>query len=410
MMAGIQVIVKEVNQKFLDAGVQRIEGIFKGRVEKGKLTQEQYTNFMKLLIPQTTYDGFDTCDMVIEAALEKLDLKQQIYAELEKVCNSKCILATNTSTIDVLQIGAKTKSQKRIIGLHFFSPAHVMKLLEIIRSDLTDAQTIVDSLGYAKQIGKIPVVVGNCPGFLVNRAFFDYGIVAQYLVDRGIDPYRIDTVLRKFGMPMGAFRTNDLSGLDIIYHAFGTMKAAFKDRSYESKLIDLMLKANRLGEKTNVGFYKYKNGKAEQDPELANIIAQARQLNGNPSNIDVSDKEIVEMIIYATVNEACRVLEEKHVYRAADIDIATVFAMGFPPYYGGLIKCMHTCVLAHFYRCRFAWCKGYFQQVECIRSQDWFEDIYTLQFCQGLRTKQQELFPFGQVKSVYLNLKCKSDK
>jgi enoyl-CoA hydratase/3-hydroxyacyl-CoA dehydrogenase len=339
MMAGIHVIVKEVNQKFLDAGMSKIEGIFKGRMEKGKLNQDQYNSLMKLVTPSLTYDGFNTCDLVIEAVIEKLDLKQQVFAELEANCNPNCILATNTSTIDILKIGAKTKSLNRMIGLHFFSPAHVMKLLEIIRTDKTDTQVIVDCLGFAKQIHKTPVVVGNCPGFVVNRIFFDYGTAAGFLVDHGVDPYRIDNVIRKFGMPMGPFRMNDLSGVDVLYYAFGTMRDAFADRSYSTPLTNLLVKANRLGEKTGAGYYKYaKGGKAEQDPELSKYVEEARKLAGNPSKLQLSDEEIVEIIFYPAVNEACRVIEEKMVYRVSDIDVASIFGMGYPFYYGGIMK------------------------------------------------------------------------
>lgn len=336
--AGMNVILKEVNEKFLEAGVQRIRKVFQSRVDRGKLTSETMNRYMSQLRPQIDYKGFDSLDLVIEAVLEKPELKQQVFQELDRVCSSSCILATNTSTIDVDLIGSKTRAQKRIIGLHFFSPAHVMQLLEIIRTDSVDMQVLADVLHFSKQIRKTPVVVGNCSGFVVNRVFFPYGQASHLLVDYGLDPYRIDEVVKQFGMPMGPFRMNDLAGGDVLFHAYGSMASTYKKFTYPTHLNNLLVAAGRLGEKTGKGVYKHEYGRAHPDPDLYQFITAARRKAGNPTPLSLTDKQIIEFVFYPAVNEACRVIEERMVYRVSDIDIATILGMGFPVWRGGLVK------------------------------------------------------------------------
>eukprot|EP01027_Heterolobosea_sp_BB2_P018891 GEZU01026545.1.p1 GENE.GEZU01026545.1~~GEZU01026545.1.p1 ORF type:complete len:1032 (+),score=419.91 GEZU01026545.1:603-3698(+) len=335
LLRGIRVTLKEVNDKFLELGVNRIKDNLQSRVKKGQMNQQQFDEVMSQLIPQTTYDNFDQLDMVIEAVLEQVPLKQQIFADLEKYCSPQCILATNTSTIDIELVGEKTRAHERIIGLHFFSPAHVMPLLEIIRSPRTSPQVVIDSVAFAKQISKTPVVVGNCPGFTVNRIFFPYGESTSFLVERGVNPYHIDKVIQNFGMPMGPFRMGDMAGIDITYHAHGHMAKAFSDRAYESKLVKQLVQANRLGQKTGAGYYKYAGRDAKEDPELARFIEAARREAGNPRPVQVSDKDIVEMVFFSVINEACRVVDENMVSRPSDIDVASVMGMGFPAWRGG---------------------------------------------------------------------------
>ena len=195
--------------------------------------------------------------MVIEAVIENIELKQGVFVDLEKATRPDCILASNTSTIDLEVIGAKTKAQDRIVGTHFFSPAHVMPLVELVRSKQTSPATLNSAIALAKQIKKTPVTVGNCVGFLINRIFFPYGQTALLLVDQGIDPYRVDKALFDFGMPMGPFRMSDLAGVDVAKFAGGIMAEAYKDRTYISTLVDHLFDAKRFGEKTGSGYYKY---------------------------------------------------------------------------------------------------------------------------------------------------------
>src|SRR5262245_11406763 len=207
--------------------------------------------------------------MVIEAATENPELKQKLFADLESKTPSDCILATNTSTIDIELVGKQTKAQQRVLGTHFFSPAHVMKLVEVVRTPATSKQVLVDTLALAKRIKKTAVTVGNCTGFLVNRVFMPYGQTTGFLIDRGIDPYRIDKALYAFGMPMGPCRMGDLAGLDVSVFAGKIMDAAYPDRAYRSKLRSLLVDAGRLGEKSGRGHYRYEGGKALEDPELS---------------------------------------------------------------------------------------------------------------------------------------------
>jgi enoyl-CoA hydratase/3-hydroxyacyl-CoA dehydrogenase len=341
IMNGITCYLKEVNQQFLDAGIARVKDNLQSRVKSGKMSEEQMAKILSLMKPTLDYSGFNEIDIVIEAVIEDIPLKQKVFAELEKVCNPRCILASNTSTINIDLIGEKTNSQDRIIGTHFFSPAHVMPLLEIIRTKKVAPQVIVDTLALAAKLKKTPIVVGNCVGFTANRIFAPYCQAATFLAERGVDIYRIDKNVENFGMPMGPFKMNDLSGLDVFAYVGNIIAKAYPDRVYKSTLGEHMVKAKRFGQKSGSGFYKYEGRKAVPDPEgIAPFLAESRkvaQIQDQPP-ISVSDSEIVEMVLYPVVNESCRVLEEGMVIRSSDIDVSSVFGYGFPAYRGGVMK------------------------------------------------------------------------
>jgi len=290
------------------------------------------------------FSDFPRCDMVIEAVIEHIPLKQQIFQELEAVCSKECILSTNTSTIDIDVCAAKMKQPNRIVGAHFFSPAHVMPLLEIVRTDNTPPKVVHACIGLAAQIKKIPVVVGNCTGFAVNRVFFPYTMAAIMLVDGGMDPYAIDKIVnRQFGMPMGPMRLADLVGGDISLHVGANFVENFADRVYTSQLIPMLNEAKRLGEKTGKGFYVYDaKRKAQPDPELQPFLQRSRQAAALPPLTALSPEAIIEFIFFPVVNEGCRVVAERIVEKAADLDIATVLSMGFPAYRGGLLHWADT--------------------------------------------------------------------
>ncbi|XP_068325962.1 glyoxysomal fatty acid beta-oxidation multifunctional protein MFP-a-like [Pyrus communis] len=341
ILSGYPVILKEVNDKFLQAGIGRVRANLQSRVKKGKMTQEKFEKTVSLLKGVLDYENFRDVDMVIEAVIENVSLKQQIFADLEKYCPQHCILASNTSTIDLNLIGEKTKSHDRIIGAHFFSPAHVMPLLEIVRTNQTSPQVIVDLLEVGKRIKKTPVVVGNCTGFAVNRMFFPYTQAALLLVERGADVYQIDRVITKFGMPMGPFRLADLVGFGVAIATGVQFVVNFPERTYKSMLIPLMQEDGRAGETTRKGFYTYDDRrKASPDPQLKGYIEKSRSISGvsiDPKLLKLSEQDIVEMIFFPVVNEACRVLAEGIAVKAADLDIAAIMGMGFPPYRGGLL-------------------------------------------------------------------------
>ncbi|XP_030463124.2 glyoxysomal fatty acid beta-oxidation multifunctional protein MFP-a [Syzygium oleosum] len=341
VLSNYSVILKEVNDKFLQAGIGRVKANLQSRVKKGNMTQEKFEKTMSLLKGVLDYESFKDVDMVIEAVIENVSLKQQIFADLERNCPPHCILATNTSTIDLNLIGEKSRSRDRIIGAHFFSPAHVMPLLEIVRTQHTSPQVIVDLLDVGKKIKKTPVVVGNCTGFAVNRMFFPYTMAAMLLVECGADLYQIDRVITKFGMPMGPFRLADLVGFGVAIATGAQFIQNFPERTYKSMLTPLLQEDKRLGEATRKGFYLYDDRrKASPDPELKKYVEKARSISGvsvDPKLVKLPEKDIVEMTFFPVVNEACRVLDEGIAVKAADLDIASVMGMGFPPYRGGII-------------------------------------------------------------------------
>ncbi|KAB1213968.1 Glyoxysomal fatty acid beta-oxidation multifunctional protein MFP-a [Morella rubra] len=341
ILSGYPVILKEVNDKFLQAGLARVRANLQSRVKKGKMAHEECEKTISLLKGVLNYESFKDVDMVIEAVIEKVSLKQQIFSDLEKYCPPHCILGSNTSTIDLNLIGERTKSQDRIVGAHFFSPAHVMPLLEIVRTKQTSSQVIVDLLDVGKKIKKTPVVVGNCTGFAVNRIFFPYRQAANLLVEHGTDLYQIDRAITKFGMPMGPFRLADLVGFGVAIATGKQYVLNFPERTYNSMLLSLLQEDKRSGETTHKGFYIYDEKRtASPDPEIKKFIEKSRSISGvtvDPELVKLPEKDIVEMIFFPVVNEACRVLAERIAVKAADLDVASVMGMGFPSYRGGIM-------------------------------------------------------------------------
>lgn len=341
ILSNYPVILKEVNEKFLEAGVNRVKANLQSRVKKGQMTKEKFEKTISLLKGTIDYESFKDVDLVIEAVIENVALKQQIFADLEKYCPPHCILASNTSTIDLNLIGKNTKSEDRIVGAHFFSPAHVMPLLEIVRTKQTSPQIVVDLLDIGRKIRKTPVVVGNCTGFAVNRMFFPYTQAAMFLIEHGADVYQIDKAVTKFGMPMGPFRLIDLVGFGVGVATAMQFIENFPERTYKSMILPLMQEDKRAGEATRKGFYLYDDKRrANPDPELKNYIEKSRNISGvtvDPKLVKLSEKDIIEMIFFPVVNEACRVLDEGIAVKAADLDISAVMGMGFPPYRGGII-------------------------------------------------------------------------
>ncbi|GMY36042.1 peroxisomal fatty acid beta-oxidation multifunctional protein AIM1-like [Fagus crenata] len=341
ILSNIYVVLKEVNSEYLLKGIRFIEANVRGLVTKGKLTQDKAQKSLSMLKGVLDYSEFKDVDMVIEAVIESVPLKQKIFSEIEKACPAHCILATNTSTIDLNLVGEKTSSQDRIVGAHFFSPAHVMPLLEIVRTEKTSAQVILDLMTVGKIIKKVPVVVGNCTGFAVNRTFFPYMQGAMILVNLGVDVFRIDRAISTFGLPMGPFQLQDLAGYGVALAVGKEYANAFPDRTFRSPLVELLVKSGRNGKNNGKGYYIYERGsKPKPDPSVLSTIEESRRLTnimpgGKP--VSVTDQEIVEMILFPVVNEACRVLDEGVVVRASDLDIASVLGMSFPSYRGGIV-------------------------------------------------------------------------
>eukprot|EP01018_Ginkgo_biloba_P007978 Gb_20831 [translate_table: standard] len=353
VLANIPVVLKEVNAICLQQGLNRISANLKSCLKKGSMSHENLDKSMSLIKGVVDYEEFKSVDMVIETVIEKVNLKQEIFRDLERICPPHCVLATNTSSIDLNVIGANTHSQDRIIGAHFFSPAHVMPLLEIVRTEKTSLQVIIDLMNFGKIIKKIPVIVGNCTGFAVNRMLFPYNLAAHMLANLGVDIYRIDEVITGFGMSMGPFRLQDFMGLEVVLDVEKQASSAFPDRTFKSPLMQLIIKNNRTGKKNGKGYYLYdEKRKARPDPEVKQIIQDSINMtNIMPAGkaVNVTDQEILEMIFFPVVNEACRVLDEGIAVRALDLDVSSILGFGFPAYRGGIVFWADSVGAGHIY-------------------------------------------------------------
>ncbi|PPR80811.1 hypothetical protein GOBAR_AA39901 [Gossypium barbadense] len=359
----IFVVLKEVNSEYLLKGIKTVEANVRGLANRGKMTKDKAEKALSMLKGVLDYSKFKDVDMVIEAVIENVALKQKIFSEIEKACPPHCILATNTSTIDLNLIGEKMNSQDRLIGAHFFSPAHLMPLLEIVRTQKTSPQIILDLMTVGKVIKKVPVVVGNCTGFAVNRTFFPYTQGSHLLVSLGVDAYRIDRVICNFGFPLGPFQLQDLAGYGVAFAVGQEYAKAFSDRIFKSPLLELLVKDGRNGKNNGKGYYIYEKGsKPKPDPSVLSIIEESRRLTnimpgGKP--ISVTDREVLEMILFPVVNEACRVLDEGVVVRASDLDVASVLGMSFPSYRGGIVFWADMVGANHVYRSLKKWSEMY---------------------------------------------------
>jgi 3-hydroxyacyl-CoA dehydrogenase len=335
MNAGVSVKMLEMKQEALDKGVATIRGNYEAQVKKGKLKQDKYEQRMALLSTTLSYDELSGTDMAIEAVFEEISVKEKVFKELDRVMKPGAILASNTSTLDVNQIAAFTQRPQDVVGLHFFSPANVMKLLEVVRGAATAKDVMATSMAVAKKIRKTAVVSGVCDGFIGNRMIEQYGRQGGFLLDEGCTPQQVDKAMEKFGMAMGPFRMGDLAGNDIGW-AIRKRRSVERATMKYSKTADLLCEKGRFGQKTGAGWYDYKPGKRDAIPnaEVVKMIEDYRSANGiTPRKI--SDEEIVQRLVFALVNEAAHILEEGIANKASDIDIAYIFGYGFPPYRGG---------------------------------------------------------------------------
>ena len=335
MNAGISVKMLEMKQEALDKGVATIRGNYEAQVKKGKLKQDKYEQRMALLSTTLSYDELSGTDMAIEAVFEEIGVKEKVFKELDRVMKPGAILASNTSTLDVNKIAEFTQRPQDVVGLHFFSPANVMKLLEVVRGAKTAKDVMATSMAVAKKIRKTAVVSGVCDGFIGNRMIEQYGRQGGFLLDEGCTPQQVDKAMEKFGMAMGPFRMGDLAGNDIGW-AIRKRRSVERATMKYSKTADLLCEQGRFGQKTGAGWYDYKPGKRDAIPnaEVVKMIEDYRAANGiTPRKI--SDEEIVQRLVFALVNEAAHILEEGIANKASDIDIAYIFGYGFPPYRGG---------------------------------------------------------------------------
>jgi 3-hydroxyacyl-CoA dehydrogenase len=333
--AGIPVTMLEMKAEALEKGVGIIRKNYENSLKKGKLTREKLDQRMGLLKTTMSYDDLKNADLVIEAVFEEIGVKEQVFKKLDEVMKQGAILASNTSTLNVDKIANFTKRPQDVIGMHFFSPANVMKLLEVVRGKATAKDVLATVMQIAKKIKKTAVVSGVCDGFIGNRMIEHYGRVAGFLVEDGASPWQVDRALEKWGMAMGPFRMGDLAGNDI---GWAIRKRRYVDKPdvRYPKIADRLCEMGRFGQKTGMGWYRYEAGKRDAipDPVVDKVIEDYRKEKGiTPRKI--SDEEIVERCIFALVNEAARLLEEGIAQRASDIDMVYLTGYGFPLHRGG---------------------------------------------------------------------------
>ncbi|MFQ3220021.1 MAG: 3-hydroxyacyl-CoA dehydrogenase [Paraglaciecola sp.] len=333
--AGIDTIILDLNAQALELGLKVIRNNYEVTAQKGKMTTAQVEQSMSKLATTTDYSDISDADLVIEAVFEDMDIKRKVFKALDDVCKPGAILATNTSTLDVNEIAAVTKRPQDVIGLHFFSPANVMRLLEIVRANKTADEAIVTMIKIAQRIKKVPVVAGVCWGFIGNRILEPYAREASRLILEGANPAQIDKVLYKYGMAMGFPSMIDLAGIDVGYLTRQGNKDAFygQDASYAA-ICDKLFALGNYGQKTAKGFYLYKGRAKEENPQIMELASELAKQHGVIQR-EITDQEILERTIYMLINEGAQVLDEGIAYRSSDIDIIYCNGYGFPTYRGG---------------------------------------------------------------------------
>jgi len=333
--AGIPVLLKDVDEAALALGMSKIKKNYASSVQRGRFSQTFVDERLRLIAPVLTYDAFSDVDMVVEAVFEGMALKKSVFADLDRACKPGTILASNTSTLNIDEISAATSRPEAVIGTHFFSPANVMRLLEIVRGKKSSKEVIATCMQLSKKLGKIGVLVGNCRGFVGNRMFGPYRREAQFLIEEGAEVEAVDRALVEFGNAMGPLATGDLAGLDVGWRIRKEYRHLEKPGIRQPFAEDRLCELGRYGQKTLKGWYRYdENRRASVDPEVTALVRKWSAEAGIAQR-QISAAEIVERCIYALVNEGARILEEGYALRAVDIDIIYLNGYGFPAYRGG---------------------------------------------------------------------------
>jgi 3-hydroxyacyl-CoA dehydrogenase len=333
--AGISLWLVEADQAALDRGLARIAGTYDGQVKKGKLTQSERDRRLALLRPTLSYHAIGQADVVIEAVFESMEVKREVFLALDRVMKSGAVLATNTSTLDVNTIAGFTRRPSDVLGLHFFSPANVMRLLEVVRGQATAPEALATALALGKKLRKVAVVSGVCDGFIGNRMLEGYLKQAWYLVEEGATPQQVDQAMESFGFAMGPFRVGDLVGHDVSL-AIRRHRRATRPGYLNSSLPDKLCELGRLGQKTGGGWYDYPGGPRHPTPSVTVeelITLHRAEIGIAPRQID--DSESVDRLVYALVNEGAKILDEGIAARASDIDVVYLTGYAFPRWRGG---------------------------------------------------------------------------
>ncbi|MFO0881331.1 MAG: 3-hydroxyacyl-CoA dehydrogenase NAD-binding domain-containing protein [Gemmataceae bacterium] len=337
---GVPAVMIDVTPASIDRGVAAITRSLMGRVEIGRMTPSEAADALARLSPSQTTQALADRDVVIEAIVENESAKIQLYAEIEKVLRPGAILASNTSTISITRMAESVRDPARFAGMHFFNPVDRMQLVEVIRGAKTSDETAVTLVALARRIGKTPIVVRDCPGFLVNRILFPYMNEAMLLLEEGVPPRVLDKAATAFGMPMGPVTLNDVVGLDTALYAGKVVNTAFQDRSVPTRILDELVAAGRLGQKTGAGFYSYaKSSRGSDDPALAPFLAKVRR-EGRGSELSI--EEIQDRLFLPMLTEATRLLAEQIVREPGDVDMGLILGIGFPSFRGGILRWADT--------------------------------------------------------------------
>jgi 3-hydroxyacyl-CoA dehydrogenase len=331
--AGFPVTVIEPSDEQVERSKQTVLDTFAYQVKRGRMTEEEAAKRGQSITFARELSAVKDADVVVEAVFENMDVKKEVFAKLDSLAKPGAILASNTSTLDIDAMAAQTKRPDKVIGTHFFAPANIMKLLEVVRGKTASPQTVTTAMTLGKKLRKVSVLSGNAFGFIGNRMFFDYSREAIALAEEGVPPHRVDAVMKNFGMAMGPFATFDLSGLDVFWRIQQDRSDALGRRT---NIIDRLYKLGRYGQKTSSGIYKYEKGQREPipDPEVEKIFAEEAKAAGIAPR-EASDEEIVKRLVYALVNVGAELLRTGIALRSGDEDIVYMYGYGFPPYTGG---------------------------------------------------------------------------
>lgn len=347
---GTPILMKDIREEAIELGLNEAAKLLVRRVDKGRMTAGKMAESLNRIWPTLSYGDFGAVDLVVEAVVENLNIKQSVLAEVEQQISDSAVLTSNTSTISINELAKSLKRPEKFCGMHFFNPVHMMPLVEVIRGEQTSEETIATTVAYARKMGKNPIVVNDCPGFLINRVLFPYFGGFAKLVSAGVDFTRVDRLMERFGWPMGPAYLMDVVGIDTAHHARDVMAEGFPDRMKEERdsAVDVLYRANRLGQKNGVGFYAYetdKNGKPKKvvDPSIADVLKPVVY-----EQLELSDEDIVNYLMIPLCLEAVRCVEEDIVSSAAEADMGLIYGIGFPVFRGGALRYIDTLGVAEF--------------------------------------------------------------
>jgi 3-hydroxyacyl-CoA dehydrogenase/enoyl-CoA hydratase/3-hydroxybutyryl-CoA epimerase len=322
--------IKDINNDALKGALRTAAGIFKSALRRRRLRKHHVINKMNLISPTLTYQGFENSDLIVETVVEDIDVKQKVFKELSKVTSSEAILASNTSSLPIIQIGQGSRSPDKVVGLHFFNPVHRMPLVEVIKSRETSEETLATAIAFARRLRKVVVVVKDVPGFLINRILFAYMNEAAFLIDEGMKTEQVDGITRNFGMPMGPLELIDEVGIDVGFKVAKTLEKAYGERMHIASIFEKVVEKGYMGRKTQEGFYVYKGKKKTPNSRVYRMAASSKG--------PIPDEVVLKRMLYIMINEGARCLEENVVDRPHSVDIGMIMGAGFPPFRGGLLR------------------------------------------------------------------------